>query len=288
MLLWYCVLLLLFYSAVVLADETNEIPAIEPEFLDMLLASGQYEEFAEHMGIENVDLVRPSNADSKADPMFNKGLFEGDMLLTPQQSEQARQFIKFETHTSYKWPNKLVPYVISNDFTSANKDNIQKAIKVWNNTVECLKYEPRKTQKDYVFFFPGDGCYSNAGKIGGKQSLSLHQDGCFRQGTILHEMDHAAGCMHEHTRSDRDDYLEMLWDNIPKNWKAQYEKTNTKDYGLHDKYDYYSVMHYPVPAPGTNKPAYRVIKSGIDENRIGQRTGFSQSDLNKLKERYCK
>lgn len=49
--------------------------------------------------------------------------------------------------------------------------------------------------------------------IGGAQRLSL-ADGCFRHGTIMHELLHAWGYHHEHKRADRDEYVFINYDNI--------------------------------------------------------------------------
>ena len=52
------------------------------------------------------------------------------------------------------------------------------------------------------------------GRVGDKQVVSLQKFGCVQHGIIQHEVLHALGFYHEHTRSDRDDYITILWDNI--------------------------------------------------------------------------
>ena len=50
----------------------------------------------------------------------------------------------------------------------------------------------------------------------GAQDLSL-DDNCINEnsaGTLLHELMHAAGFFHEHTRPDRDTYVRIDFDNI--------------------------------------------------------------------------
>ena len=51
------------------------------------------------------------------------------------------------------------------------------------------------------------------GKIGGNQTFSLDND-CLYPDTIKHELMHAVGFFHEQSRTDRDDYVKIYYDNI--------------------------------------------------------------------------
>lgn len=51
------------------------------------------------------------------------------------------------------------------------------------------------------------------GAVGGEQILNMG-DGCQYVGLVLHEFGHAIGYYHEHNRPDRDDTVEIMWDNI--------------------------------------------------------------------------
>lgn len=57
----------------------------------------------------------------------------------------------------------------------------------------CVRFVPRTTEKDYVYINSNTGCYSNLGKIGRRQEVSLRNDGCMKNGIIQHELIHALG-----------------------------------------------------------------------------------------------
>ena len=58
------------------------------------------------------------------------------------------------------------------------------------------------------------GCHSHVGKITGKQNINYPQWCLDNYGSVLHEMLHALGFFHEQSRSDRDDYVTIMWENI--------------------------------------------------------------------------
>ena len=57
-------------------------------------------------------------------------------------------------------------------------------------------------------------CYSTVGKaVGGPQDLSL-MGPCAKKGTAMHEMLHVLGFFHEQSRPDRDEWVEILLQNV--------------------------------------------------------------------------
>ena len=71
----------------------------------------------------------------------------------------------------------------------------------------------------YIFTFSLTfRCFSSIGRVGGRQVVSLH-DNCKYRGKVVHEILHALGFFHEHSRSDRDKYIKVIWKNIKKGKK---------------------------------------------------------------------
>ncbi|XP_055951620.1 zinc metalloproteinase nas-13-like [Argiope bruennichi] len=188
----------------------------------------------------------------------------------------------------YKWTSNRVPFVISKEMSPNMTSTILEAINSWNKDFgNCIKWIPRRLERDYVYFTNGSFCHSEVGRVKYKQLIVLNEENCMGRGFILHEMMHAVGFTHEHNRADRDKYIEILFLNIPYEWRNQYKKESLDAMMELGPYDYYSVMHYEVQSPDRNKPAFRVIPKTIDVSKIGQRDVLSEMDKLKVKRLYC-
>merc|ERR1712110_699368 len=164
--------------------------------------------------------------------------------------------------------------------------NIARAIIEFEKNT-CIRVIPRTTETDYVSIFRGSGCWSYLGKVGGKQELSLKKGCAWSVGTPIHELMHAIGYKHEQSRSDRDNFVEIKWDNIKDGKEGNFRKCTSCDLqGL--PYDIGSVMHYHARAfaKDPSKPTI-VPLNGVGIRNIGQRNGFSDSDIEGINKLYC-
>jgi hypothetical protein len=62
--------------------------------------------------------------------------------------------------------------------------------------------------------------------------------------TVIHELGHTVGLKHEHTRSDRDSYVRVFWDEIDPDRIGNFEKAEGAEYADYGDYDFDSIMHY--------------------------------------------
>ena len=84
-------------------------------------------------------------------------------------------------------------------------------------------------------------------------------------GTILHEMGHIIGLLHEHTRPDRNSYVSVSYANVIKSvWPSSSYAIATDDQQTLEPYDYASVMQYiPFAFSRNGGPVIESIPAGI-------------------------
>uniref|UniRef100_A0A8C5T9M5 Meprin A subunit n=1 Tax=Malurus cyaneus samueli TaxID=2593467 RepID=A0A8C5T9M5_9PASS len=186
---------------------------------------------------------------------------------------------------NYRWPH-VIPYVLEDSLEMNAKGLILKAFEQYRLKT-CIDFKPWEGEKNYISVFKGSGCWSSVGNIQmGLQQLSIGAN-CDRIGTIQHEFLHALGFWHEQSRSDRDDYVTIVWDRIQSGKEHNFNKYDDKrsDF-LNVPYDYNSVMHYSKTAfrNGTEPTILTNIPDFMDV--IGQRMDFSEYDLEKLNRLY--
>ncbi|XP_021364299.1 uncharacterized protein LOC110457377 isoform X2 [Mizuhopecten yessoensis] len=162
------------------------------------------------------------------------------------------------------WSNGIVPYEIeTGGFSQEQIAIIEAAIDEMRQRT-CVDFQPRSTV-DYStlghtafvkFISSTTGCWSYVGRVTNdrQQEIGLGP-GCVYNPTVLHEMCHAIGMEHEQSRTDRDNYVTMQWDNIKDGENNQNMiKLKTKDT---NPYDYESILQYGIKDYATGKHIMR-------------------------------
>ncbi|CEF68654.2 Astacin-like metalloendopeptidase [Strongyloides ratti] len=185
-----------------------------------------------------------------------------------------------------KWPDGRVPYQLSSQYTLRQRAVIAKAFNAYY-TRTCIEFVPRNsTDIDYVYISKKDGCYADFARVGGKQEVSL-ADECVDYPTVIHELMHVIGFIHEHQRSDRDEYIKVIWKNIIDGANTDFEKLNSlglSNYG--ETYDYFSIMHYESTEGSRN--GQNTLESLIPAftTLMGKALDFTAGDLRRVNKAY--
>lgn len=166
-----------------------------------------------------------------------------------------RSFLKGE---SLLWTNGIIPFKINKNVDDACREEISRAIAVFNDNT-CLKWEPYSgSGKDHVEFFTGGISSSYVGNIQVSKYGHLYEPKLTNQPinidsrhctlhVVLHEMGHTVGMTHEQSRSDRDQYVTVQWEHVLEGEDNQnLAKEDTENHNI--PYDYSSLMHYSVYA----------------------------------------
>ncbi|XP_012671082.2 low choriolytic enzyme-like [Clupea harengus] len=185
------------------------------------------------------------------------------------------------------WPKSsdgkvYVPYVIANQYSSRELSVIERGLQSFSSST-CIRFVRRSNQRDYLYIQSLNGCYSYVGSLGNGQTLSLSRQGCIYHNTVQHELLHALGFNHEQTRSDRDNHIRVLLQNVISGMEHNFNKINTLNQGT--SYDYNSVMQYHRTAfSKNNQPTMVPIPN--QNVQIGTASQMSSNDILRLNRLY--
>ncbi|CAD5224054.1 unnamed protein product [Bursaphelenchus okinawaensis] len=218
----------------------------------------------------------------------SEDLFEGDIILSLPQAqklisnvEKKRNKRQILVDPSLKW-NKTIPFeIVDEDARGLAEDSITVI-----EGMTCLTFTKRTDEEDYIRFVHISGCFSAVGKVGGGQPISMG-NGC-SLGAAVHEVLHALGLWHEQARTDRDKFVNILYQNIQENRKDNFIKRESDESDNDgERYDYGSLMHY---GPGSFTVGGDTLEA-VDkryQHTIGQRSDISFKDTKLINMRYCK
>ncbi|HNX49531.1 MAG TPA: M12 family metallopeptidase [Thermoanaerobaculaceae bacterium] len=182
------------------------------------------------------------------------------------------------------WTNGVVPYEFDANVTAAHRTAMITAMGDWEAAAN-VDFRARSGDANYVHIQASTGNNSAVGMQGGMQIINIYNWNV--EFTMAHELGHCLGIWHEHTRSDRDSFITVNWDNIQDAYESQFAlNTGASHYG---PYDFDSVMHYDQCgfsidcAAGATCTCTNVVMTVKPPNQswqtlIGQRDHLSELD----------
>jgi hypothetical protein len=177
------------------------------------------------------------------------------------------------------WTKGIVPYVITAAVSGAT-GSVKSAMEaITGNT--GIKFVERTNEADYLEFVKSDQantCGSYVGRQGGAQQVFVQSGGCGLAADV-HEILHAIGLWHEQSRTDRDTYIEVLYENIVEEYKDQFDILPGVILGA---YDFNSIMHYGVKFFSKNGKDTIRSRNGEKIERVLPMSGLDASGVQEL------
>lgn len=226
---------------------------------------------------------------------------EGDIILGPLdeiRSESSGRACSGElcsiaspliatNNASYLWPGGIIFYEPPEDMPEEMWDRFERGM-AHITSVTDLQFVERTNQRDYVAvnYTEDRVCNATIGRRGGRQSMNISL-ACWPN-EIAHEFLHVAGIWHEHSRADRDQFVEILWENIRPGEEHNFENRGEVGRSL-GRYDYQSIMHYATTAfgredeNGRRLPTLRILRPDLPQRT---ENGLSFGDIAGLQALY--
>ena len=210
------------------------------------------------------------------DITFSKELIDsiGNEPIKDTRSAVIKNYILY-------WPNCKVPYEISSNFSSSQIENIEYALKIISeySSLEFVKASSKDFHKIYIYKDGKAGMSSDRIGMNPDGINKIHLDDSFNYGNVMHEIMHCLGFFHEQKRSDRDEHIKILWDNIIDDYKYEQYKTYTDGYDV-GSFDKESIMMYSsFDFTKNGEPTCLTINNDIVTS---QRTQLSNGDIQGL------
>jgi len=227
-----------------------------------------------------------------ADEDQSPDLFEGDIELNDEDKAALsdRGFVGLREVVGFKnrkWPKGedgmiRVPYAVPAGLSQTTRSKIARIVLEYQAKT-CIRMVPYNGEKHHINFV--------------HRAWSAHPPSvCNMEGTmsswgtlaagVAWPMMHSLGFFHEHTRSDRDNFIDINWDAVPGEFKHNFYKCTVYHEGCNDLkvgYDYDSIMHYKRAISGSTADQIIPKQAGVE---IGQRKRLSPKDVEGLMEFY--
>ncbi|CAH1787046.1 unnamed protein product [Owenia fusiformis] len=231
-------------------------------------------------------------ADDKNEEDEESEIQDGDIRVLKNQDDTTK---KFKNAIGYNglWTKGIVYFKIDKSYSKSEKDYIVACLEDLEGRLSsnkdkpnCIKFKKYKAGvRNYLDIKNGGGCSSFVGMLGKNQTVTLKAKGClYQMGTVQHEIIHALGFYHEHSRPDREEFIKIIWENIKTGFSSNFDVKRSAKTLV--PYDYESVMHYKQNAFSKDPRYLRTIQPIQPRKEVGQRNGISDLDTLEIQRLY--
>jgi len=197
------------------------------------------------------------------------------------------------------WPGGVIPYRLDPPKElGAIGQTVEEAIRHWNEATDRIYFRPVGPGDAYfVEFVKSNACASSVGKTvdAGGQAIFVAEACAFDN--LVHELGHCVGLQHQHCRSDRDNYLDVLMQNMAPGTQPNFEKLPRLPEDV-APFDFSSVMLFSRDAFSINGQDTLRIKSewssmvgtnwGVPRRAFAGLRGLSRGDVRAVEVLYPK
>lgn len=185
--------------------------------------------------------------------------------------------------TATAWPNGVIPYAFNANVSAANQVRALEAMAEWEALAD-VDFVPRGSQTNYIEFRDSTGNSSSVGMVGGVQYVNMFN--WTWKYIICHELMHAMGFLHEQSRPDRNNFVQINTANIEPGREHNFNRNaGATTVGA---YDFLSIMHYGRTAFSVNgQDTITVLPPNqAFQSQIGNRSYMTTLDAQGLANRY--
>ncbi|CAO1409798.1 unnamed protein product [Diamesa serratosioi] len=234
-----------------------------------------------------------------AEQIAHDGYFETFYVAPdPFLNEQSSEFRNAISLDEYKWPDGVIPYSFDEKvYSEKDKVIISEAMEIFSENT-CIKFVKTNEEESSVhqikFVKSKLGCGTTVGchSYKNESQLVAYTNDCIsKRAAIQHELLHVIGLFHEQCRNDRDEYIDIHWENIEESRKYNFNKVPEKYVNTFNlPYDFKSLMHYPRHAFSKDGKSYTMTLKNDTTIELGQtdlkKGGPTYLDLEKVRRMY--